>query len=161
MNQHQNKYRVNDFSNTEAEKYEEHRSLKTEFFFVSSTKPSIHCSLRMPSQFTKKIFFIEAIKNINLITSHLKRTSTLSIFVFKLEVQLLHIFTYSDLSFKNKRNQKCQMSYFFLFMDHYNRCCVLQFSSENALQATRSSLAANEIALVNEFDKTLTFKRSL
>lgn len=83
-----------------------------------------------------------------------KQTTDIGISFLRLDLKSLHTFSYSEVSFNNRR----QIGYYILLMGHQHNCCITEFSSHITRRRSRSSLIGETMARDDSFNKSFALK---
>lgn len=131
------------------------RSLRAMLSWVVNTRLDIVCRIEISAQVTEIMFKGEmdkAIRALNAIIRHLRRTPQLTIKFPKLDKSWLRIQVCSDAAYSNNYNRSSQLGFIIFLADKENRCQPISTVITQVQRATRSVLGSEKIAFTDSFD---------
>lgn len=93
-----------------------------------------------------------AIRSINKVVDHLKNNENLVLKDPKLDIESMHLRIYSDASFATNSDHMSQLGYITFFMDKFNKCQPIYWTSYKSERVCTSVLGSKVMAFADAFD---------
>lgn len=119
----------------------EFRSLRARLAWMSHTRLDIICSVALASQVTGKTLSNAAVKNINKIVAHLKKSTSFVRRYGTLDNNSLTISAYADASFANNEDLLSQIGMVIYLSHKTRRCNILRYGSYKDRIVTKTIIA--------------------
>ena len=141
--------------------YVQLRLARAKLSWLAHSRPDICALLSKLVQVTEKSFHKTHVKTFNSTVKYLHSSKNSTLCIRKLDLDTLHIRTFSDPSFATNRGHTSQLGYIIRLCNKYDNACILHYASYKSRRVARSVLGAETYAFADANDFAYCTKKDL